>query len=56
MGYCISEEKDQGEDKPAVLRGAKPKAKDEIADGELNEKVGYESRNVSNAIKSLKGK
>ena len=55
-GYCISEEKDQEEDKPAVLRGAKPKAKDEIADGELNEKVDYESRNVSNAIKSLKGK
>jgi hypothetical protein len=54
-GYCISEEKGQDEEKPTVLRGAKPKSKDEI-DGELNEKVDYESRNVSDAIKSLKGK
>ena len=57
-GYCISDEKEEVGEKPAVLRGAKPtnKQKDEIADNELNEKVDYESRNVSNAIKSLKGK
>ena len=54
-GYCISDEKEEEpEEKPGVLRGAKPKAKDEV--NELNEKVDYESKNVSNAIKALKGK
>ena len=59
-GYCISEDKDkeeEDEDKPAVLRGAKnpKKQKDEIADSEFNEKVDYESKNISNTIKALKG-
>ena len=54
-GYCISDEKDEDvEEKTGVLRGAKPKNKDEV--NELNEKVDYESKNVSNAIKALKGK
>ena len=52
-GYCISEEKE--EEKPVVLRGGNPKQKDAV-DNELNEKVDYESKNVSNAIKALKGK
>ena len=56
-GFCISEEKDEPEEKPAVLRGApKSKQKDEVGDNELNEKVDYESKNVGNAIKALKGK
>ena len=39
-GYCISDEKDEDvEEKPGVLRGAKPKNKDEV--NELNEKVDY---------------
>ena len=59
-GYCISEDKDkeeEDEDKPAVLRGAKnpKKQKDEVADSEFNEKVDYESKNISNTIKALKG-
>ena len=60
-GYCISEDKDKeeepDEDKPAVLRGAKnpKKQKDEVADSEFNEKVDYESKNISNTIKALKG-
>ena len=60
-GYCIGEEKEepQKEDKKpnTQLRGANPK-KTEIKNGEelLNEKVDYESQNVSNAIKALKGK
>lgn len=59
-GYCISEDKDkeeEDEDKPAVLRGAsKPKKqKDEVPDSEFNEKVDYESKNISNTIKALKG-
>jgi len=58
-GYCISEdkEKEEDEDKPAVLRGAKnpKKQKDEVADSEFNEKVDYESKNISNTIKALKG-
>ena len=59
-GYCISEDKDkeeEEEDKPAVLRGAsKPKKqKDEVPDSEFNEKVDYESKNISNTIKALKG-
>ena len=52
-GYCISEERE--EEKPVVLRGANPKQKD-LVENELNEKVDYESKNVSNAIKALKGK
>jgi len=59
-GYCISEDKEkeeEDEDKPAVLRGAKnpKKQKDEVADSEFNEKVDYESKNISNTIKALKG-
>ena len=59
-GYCISEDKEkeeEDEDKPAVLRGAKnpKKQKDEVADSDFNEKVDYESKNISNTIKALKG-
>jgi len=59
-GYCISEDKEkeeEDEDKPAVLRGAKnpKKQKDEVPDSEFNEKVDYESKNISNTIKALKG-
>ena len=57
-GYCISEDKDkeeEDEDKPAVLRGAKnpKKQKDEVADSEFNEKVDYESKNISNKGKEV---
>ena len=55
-GYCISEENEEKEEeKPVVVKGAKPK-KQEVPEGELNEKVDYESKNISNAIKSLRGK
>jgi hypothetical protein len=55
-GVCISDEKEE-EDKPSVLRGGLPSSlKFEIGGNELNEKVDYESKNVSNAIKALKGK
>ena len=54
-GFFISEEREgEEEEKPAVLRGGK-KQKDEV-DEILNEKVDYESQNISKAIKSLKGK
>ena len=55
-GVCISDEKEE-EDKPSVLRGGLPSSlKFEIGGNEINEKVDYESKNVSNTIKSLKGK
>ena len=54
-GVCISDEKEEGEDKSSpLLRAGLPKF--EIGNSESNEKIDYESQNVSNTIKALKGK
>ena len=54
-GVCISDEKEEGEDKSSpLLRAGLPKF--EIGNSESNEKIDYESQNVSNTIKGLKGK
>ena len=57
-GFCISEEASPEEeaDKQNVLRGAKPKKQKDEVEVDLNEKVDYESKNISNTIKALKGK
>ena len=57
-GFLASSEKDKEQkepEKPQVLKSAPGKKKDEVPSSELNEKVDYESKVVSDTMKALKG-